>query len=183
MRSTTWSARLLLGSWLVVMWLLLWGQVTVANVGTGALVAAGVVWAFPPAPERDDPLKVRVLPALSLVGWFLWALVVSNVAVAREVVMPASRTQIRPGIVACALRTRSGRLATVIANLITLTPGTLTVEARGRPAVLFVHVLSYEDLASVRADVDDLERRVVRAFGTDEDLAHVLSTPVAQGEP
>ena len=61
---------------------------------------------------------------------------------------------------------------------ITLTPGTLTIDARGRPALLYVHVLSFTDEASAVADVEDLERRAVRAFGTAEDVARVCGTPV-----
>ena len=50
------------------------------------------------------------------------------------------------------------------------------VDARGRPALLYVHVLSFSDEASAVAAVEDLERRAVRAFGTDEDVARVCGT-------
>ena len=47
----------------------------------------------------------------------------------------------------------------LIANAITLTPGTMTVDARGRPAVLFVHVMSFSDIESTLEEMADLERR------------------------
>lgn len=158
--------RVVIAGWLVIMWLLLWGDLNLANLLTGLLLAVGLVVVFPPDDTNDDPIVVRPVQTISFLVWFSWALIITNVAVAREVLLPSSRSQIRPAVVAVELRTRSGRLATIIANAITLTPGTLTVDARGRPAVLFVHVLSFESVEATRAEVADLERRVVRAFGT-----------------
>lgn len=172
-----WVGRAVIAAWLVVMWVLLWGEVNLANVLGGLVLAVLLVVVFPPAATNDDPMIIRPLPALSFLLWFLWALIATNVAVAREVLLPASRSDIRTAVVATPLRTRSGRLATIIANAITLTPGTLTVDARGRPAVLYVHVLSFTDAPSVIEEVADLERRVVRAFGTAEEVARICTPP------
>jgi multicomponent Na+:H+ antiporter subunit E len=170
---------LVIAAWLVVMWVLLWGDITPANVLSGIVIALALVVVFPPADTNDDPIVVRPIAAVSFLVWFLWALVVTNVAVAQEVLLPSGRSKIRTGVVAVQLRTRSGRLATIVANAITLTPGTLTIDARGRPAVLFVHVLSFESVEATRGDVADLERRVVRAFGTAEEVALICGAPAA----
>lgn len=167
------AGRLGLAAWLATMWVLLWGEVTAPNVVNGLLIGFALAWLVPPSTLGDDHVTVRPVAALSFAWWFLKALVGSNVAVAKEVVAPADRSGIRPAIVGVRLRTRSGRLATVIANAITLTPGTMTVDARGRPAVLFIHVMSYEDRDAVVADVVDLERRVVAAFGSAEERAAI----------
>ncbi|HRW36375.1 MAG: Na+/H+ antiporter subunit E [Acidimicrobiales bacterium] len=159
--------------WLVVMWVLLWGDLTLPNVLSGTVIAIALVVAFPPDDTNDDPVVVRPIKALGFLLWFLWALVLTNVAVAKEVLAPASRSDIHPAVVAVPLRTTSGRLATLVANAITLTPGTLTIDARGRPAVLFVHVLSFESVEATRAEVADLERRIVEAFGTDAEVARL----------
>lgn len=169
--------RVVIASWLLVMWILLWGDLNLANVCSGALLAVGLVVVFPPDDTNDDPIVVRPLAALSFLVWFLWALIVTNVAVAKEVLLPSSRSEINPGVVACSLRTGSGRLATLVANAITLTPGTLTIDARGRPAILYVHVLAFESVEATRAEVEDLERRIVRAFGTAADVARLDPVP------
>lgn len=166
-------ARTLLVAWLTAMWVLLWGSLTPANVLSGLLCGVFLVAVFPPVESRDDPFVVRPVAAISFGLWFLWALIVTNVTVAREVVLPRSRSQIRTAVVAVPLQTRSGRLATIVANAITLTPGTLTIDARGRPATLFVHVLSFADVEATREEVADLERRVVRAFGTADEVARI----------
>ena len=175
-RSEAVVGRVVIAAWLTIMWVLLWGDLSLANVLSGLLAATGLVLVFPPGATNDEPIVVRPWPALCFLVWFLWALVVTNVSVAREVLLPTRRSQIRTAVVAVPLQTRSGRLATIIANTITLTPGTLTIDARGRPAVLFVHVLAFEDVEATRAEVADLERRAVRAFGTAEELARICGT-------
>lgn len=182
MRRETLLGRAVIAVWLLTMWVLLWGDVSLANILGGALLAVALVVVFPPAATNDDPIVVRPIATVSFLLWFLWALVVTNVSVAREVVSPTSRSQIRTAVVGVPLQTRSGRLATIIANAITLTPGTLTVDARGRPAVLYVHVLSFTDTESVVAEVADLERRVVRAFGTSAELARIVTAGAAAGD-
>ena len=173
------AGRVVIAVWLTVMWVLLWGDVSLANVVTGAAVAAALVLVFPPGATNDDPIVVRPLAATSFLVWFLGQLLITNLAVAREVLLPRSRSQIRPAVVAVRLKTNSGRLATIVANAITLTPGTLTIDARGRPALLYVHVLSFTDVESATADVEDLELRVVRAFGTAEEVARICGPDAA----
>lgn len=168
--------RAVIAAWLFVMWLLLWGDLNLANVLSGLALAVGLVVVFPPDKTNDDPIVVRPIAAISFLVWFLWALIQTNIAVAKEVVLPASRSDINPAVVACFLRTRSGRLATIVANAITLTPGTLTIDARSRPAVLYVHVLAFESIEATRAEVADLERRVIEAFGTAEELSMVAES-------
>ena len=166
--------------WLTIMWLLLWGDVNLANLLSGVVLAVGLVLVFPPGDTNDDPVVVRPVAAVWFVVWFMWALVITNVAVAREALLPGHRSQIRTAVVAVQLRTMSGRLATIIAHAITLTPGTLTIDARSRPAILFVHVLAFESVEATVAEVEDLERRVVNAFGTAEERAAICGPGPAE---
>ena len=174
--------RVVIATWLTIMWILLWGDLNLANVLSGAVLAAALVALFPPGATNDDPLVIRPLAAAHLLVWFLRALVQTNVAVAKEVLLPAGRSTIRTAVVATPLQTRSGRMATIIANAITLTPGTLTIDARGRPAVLYVHVLAFDSEEATREEVADLERRVLRAFGTAEEVARICG-PAAELPP
>ena len=89
--------------------------------------------------------------------------------VARAVISP--RGALHTGIVAVPLRGCSDAVVTLIADAITLTPGTLTIEVRRDPPVLFVHALDLRDVAQVQADIRKLEVLAVRAFGSDEALA------------
>jgi multicomponent Na+:H+ antiporter subunit E len=68
------------------------------------------------------------------------------------------------------LRTDSDFVLTVVAEMVSLVPGSLVVEARRSTHTLFLHVLDARDMGGVtrmRAQVHSLERRVVLAFGAE----------------
>jgi multicomponent Na+:H+ antiporter subunit E len=151
--------------WLVALWVVLWGQLTVANVAGGVLVALGVIAIA--GRRRPGHVVVRPLRALRFIAYFLYKLVEASVIVAYEVLTP--RHHIRTGIVAVPLRGGSDALVTLIADAISLTPGTLTLTIdRERPThpTLYVHVLHLRDVESVRRSVRRLEVLAVRAFGS-----------------
>lgn len=185
--------RALLVAWLTLVWVLLWGGLTPANLLAGVLLGMLVVALFPPAHDRGGGL--RPMAVLSFGWWFARALVVANLTVAAQVLRP--RLALQQGIVAVPLRTSSPIVTTFVANAITLTPGTLTVDVRPaefgvaehddgrepqRSPVLFVHCLVVGDPEQVRADGLALEERVVRAFGTARDREAVRG-PVPRWEP
>jgi multicomponent Na+:H+ antiporter subunit E len=149
---------------LVVVWLVLWGRVSVANLVSGSVVALVVVAIA--GVSRSGQVHVRPGAAARFVARFAVQLVVATAVVAREVV--ARRSRIRTGIVAVPLRGCSDGVATLIADTISLTPGTLTVEVRSDPLTLYVHVLHLRDVEQVRRSVRRIEVLAVRAFGSAE---------------
>jgi len=168
--------RLLTTVWLTVVWVLLWGTASVANLVTGLAVALLLTFGFPIA--RSASARVRPVAVVRLGLWFVGALVVANLRVAREVVRP--RLRLDQGLVAVPLRATSMLVTAFVANAISLTPGTLTVEALPDPDtaesadsdiahVLHVHSLTTSDPAVVRAQCLAVETLVVAAFGTAED--------------
>lgn len=160
--------KLIAGAWLVVFWLALWEDLSVGNLIGGALVA-GAVTAIARPPAREAEVRLRPVAALRFFGWFLWKLVEASAIVAWEVATPTN--VINEGIVAVPIHGRSRLLTTIVANAITLTPGTLTLEIRTDPTVLYVHVLHLRTIEEVRREVHKLEHLAVRAFGSDRDIA------------
>ncbi|HUF99198.1 MAG TPA: Na+/H+ antiporter subunit E [Ilumatobacter sp.] len=154
--------------WLTALWVMLWRSLSVANVVSGVLVAFAVL-AFARLPrmrttERDDAILISPLAMTWLAVFVLYKLVEANAVLAWEIVTPHNR--IRTGVIALPLRTESETAMMVVANLITLTPGTVTIESVGSPAVLYVHVLHLHDLERVRTDLLQIEALSVRAFGS-----------------
>lgn len=147
--------------WSVGVWAALWSQLTYANVLWGLVVGAVTVLLAPPAVRRHTVVP-RPLRVLHLAASFAWALVRASAVVAWEVVTPGSR--INQGIVAAPLRTRSPGVITLIANMISLTPGTLTLEVREQPPTLYVHVLHLRTIEQVRADIRRLEDLALSAL-------------------
>lgn len=152
---------------LVVVWLVLWSDVSVANVLTGILVGGVTCLVFSSPPP--SPAVFRPLPVIRFLLYFGVRLLQSSVVVAKTVVAP--RHRIHTGIVAVPLSGCSDAVATIIADAISLTPGTLTLEVRRDPLTLFVHALDVRDVAQVQADVRALEVLAVKAFGTPEAIA------------
>jgi multicomponent Na+:H+ antiporter subunit E len=148
---------------LIAMWIALWGRLSIANVLSGTVVALAVLAVsrgIKPRPVQH----FRIVPALRYLVTFLQQLAVANYDVARAVLQPA---RISPGIIAVPLRHTSDAVVTLVANSITLTPGTLTleIERRGDTAVLYVHTLDLRDVDAVRDDIRLLERLAIDAFG------------------
>jgi multicomponent Na+:H+ antiporter subunit E len=101
--------------------------------------------------------------ALLLCLAFFRDLVISSLQVARTVLSPGNTAQ--PRFVAVPLRrAETGLEITLVANYITLTPGTLTVDVSSDRATLLVHSLLAGDSGDeVRADIrDGIEPRVLR---------------------
>jgi len=165
--------------WLTVLWVALWADVTVGNIVGGLLVAIAVVAvARPTGVTGLERTYFRPVSALAYLAYFLWQLVKSNLVVAWEIVTPGLR--INRAIIAVPMHTSSAGVVTVVANSVTLTPGTVTIEvienvvgAGETGAVertLFVHVLHFNDVESVRRDILRLERLAIKAFGSRDEL-------------
>lgn len=151
--------RALAIGWLTVLWVVLWRDPSPANLLSG-LALAGLVSVLVPTDSRH---RVRPLPLLRFVAFFLRELVAANFVLAREVVTPANR--IHTGIIAVPLPGFSDLVVTIVANATSLTPGTLTLEvARDPEPVLYIHVLHLHDHETARSDVLDLAARVAAAF-------------------
>ncbi|MCB9374150.1 MAG: Na+/H+ antiporter subunit E [Microthrixaceae bacterium] len=154
---------------LVVIWVALWGDPSPANLLSGLALAVAIVVLFDT--WRSAPVVVRPLRAAHFAVHFAFKLVEASLVVARTVVSP--RDRVHTGIVEVPLRGCSDALVTLIADAVSLTPGTLTLEVRRDPQALFVHALDLRDVEQVEADVRRLEVLAIRAFGSEEALAGV----------
>lgn len=150
------------GAGIVVVWVLLFGEATPANVLGGLVVATAVMVLFP---RRGLPARHRLAPwgCVLLLADLAVQLVVSSCRVALAVLRPTPE-RVRTQVVRVALSTDSELVGTVVADLITLTPGTLTLDVRHDPDRLIVHALGDDTPADIRASVHALEGRVLRAI-------------------
>ncbi len=152
-----------LGAVSLVVWLLLWGDVSRGNVLSGVLVAVLLMIVFP----NNGPLWPRhffhPVHALRFVGHFLKNLMVSNLVLSREIV--SRRSRIRTGVVVVPMPDCTPAMLTFIANVIALTPGVIAVDTAQEQPEISVHVLLLDDPADTRADIDKLRYLAVRAFG------------------
>lgn len=146
---------------LMVVWIALWGELSVANVASGLLALALLAVVTPGA--RRAGHRVHPLGLLRFAGRLLVDLVTSTWAIVLAVVRPTP-DRVAAEVMTVPLRTRSTLVATIVANSISLTPGTLTVACDESDFVLHVHVLGRRDRDDFVASVAALEDRVVAAF-------------------
>lgn len=126
---------------LVVFWVLLAGSLAPETIAVGVVVSAAIAWFF--RNGLSYLAGYRMTPAsfgatVGFVGYFLAELVKANFEMARLVLSPA--LPIDPAIVKARTRLANPVARLLLANAITLTPGTLTVEIEGD--WLFIHWVS-----------------------------------------
>lgn len=109
-------------------------------------------------PSTPRPLR-QLLLWLRFFGFGFVEIVKSSVAVARAVLAP--QLSIRPGIVAIPLDLKSDEGITTLANLITLTPGTVSLDVSSDRKTLYIHAFEVGDAEALRRDTKAVfERRV-----------------------
>ncbi|MEP3437418.1 MAG: Na+/H+ antiporter subunit E [Hoeflea sp.] len=105
----------------------------------------------------------RARRVISLLLLFVYELVLSAWKVAVVVLSP--RMDLKPGILAYPLRVDRDFEITILANLITLTPGTLSVDVSEDRRTLYVHALDASDPDATRRDIaEGFERKIMEAF-------------------
>jgi multicomponent Na+:H+ antiporter subunit E len=164
--------------WLVLVWILLWGTWSWANLLSGIVVALFVTLLLP-LPPVTEHARFRPLRVLWFMLTFLRDLAVSSVEVAWAAARPGG--PIRSAIVVVDLRTDSDLLITLITETLNLTPGSLVLDIDRENRRILLHVLPVRTEADVdqrRADVQRVEESVVRAFGSSQEIAG-LAEPFA----
>jgi multicomponent Na+:H+ antiporter subunit E len=178
-----WRDQVVTVVWLVLVWNLLWGEFSWDNVIGGGLLALAILLFFP-LPRVTFEGRIRPLAVLWFAARFAGELVTASAQVAWLALRPGDPP--RSAIVAVPLRVRSDLNLTLIAEALSLVPGTLIVEAVRDSGTLYVHVLDVRDpahLARARRDVLALEERIVRATGSAAELRLLTSSPESPSAP
>ena len=163
--------------WLVVVWMLLWGTWSWANLISGLLVGLAVVTLMP-LPHVVGGSRVRPLPLLVFLGHFVTDLVVSGAEVAWQALRPGGVRS--TAIVQVQLRADSDLLLTMVAEVTSLVPGSLVLDLDREQRVITLHLLPVRDLEDVerkKVHVLVVEERLVRAFGSAADATALDGDP------
>lgn len=153
---------LLLNVLLALAWVALTGQYTAINLLAGLVL--GYVLLIPAQYRQEGTTYFRKAPlVIKFVFYFIWELIVANVRVLISVLGPLRN--LRPAIVAVPLDIKSDAEITMLANMITLTPGTLSLDVSADRSVLFVHAISVDDVEQFKRETKEgFERAVQEVF-------------------
>jgi multicomponent Na+:H+ antiporter subunit E len=121
---------------LTLAWVALYGDFTPANFILGFTLSFGVMWVISRG-SQDQRYFTRVPRIISFLVFFIYELIKANLQVAWEVITPTHH--MTPGIIKVPLDAESDLEITLLANVITLTPGTLSLSVSADRKHLFVH--------------------------------------------
>lgn len=145
-------------------WAAITGNFSGLNLLFGAAIGALAVLLLRSAFAPPRALR-KLRRIISLAVLFLYELMVSAIRVAVIVVTPDLKSALRPAIVAVPLTVKSDAEITLLANLITLTPGTLSVDVSDDRSLLYVHVLTLSTREALIADIaSGFETKVKEVF-------------------
>lgn len=153
---------LLLNVLLALVWVALSGEFNSANFLAGFLLGYFTLWLVQRAVGPSRYFS-KVLGVVTFVAFFLWELILASLRVALDVMTVGHR--MRPGVIAVPLEANSDAEITLLANLITLTPGSLSLDVSTDRSVLYVHEMYIEDVEQVRRRLKaGFERRVLQVL-------------------
>lgn len=154
--------KLSLNITLAVVWMFLSGSFGIFALIEGLAVGFGVIFLLERVIGASNYTK-KLFKGLNLLFFFLWELIVSNYNVAKELLTPHFLSE--PAIVAVPLSLKGDFEITLLANLITLTPGTLSIDVSPDRKFLYVHLMYGGDPDKAIADIKSgFERRIMEVF-------------------
>lgn len=149
-------------SWNVVLalvWVILSGSFSGPNLLLGFLLAYGALAVL----QRELPAirgyHKKVPQFVAFVLFFAKELVKANLKVAFDVLTPP--WHMKPGVIAVPLSAETDLEVTMVANFISLTPGTLSLDVSDDRRVLYIHAMFLQDEAQLRHDLVEFERRIL----------------------
>jgi multicomponent Na+:H+ antiporter subunit E len=153
------KTRFLSNLLLSFIWIALTGNFTMESFIFGFLLSYILMWLITTS-RRDDKYFTRGPKIIAFFFFFIYELVKANLQVAYDVMTP--RYYMKPGIIRIPLSAKTDLEITLLANLITLTPGTLSLDVSDDKKVLYVHSMYVSDKDSFIASIKNgFERRLL----------------------
>jgi multicomponent Na+:H+ antiporter subunit E len=154
--------------WLMLVWILLWGTVSAANIISGLAIAL-IITLLLPLPLVPIEGRVHPLSLMRLIGLVAWYLVVSSAQLAWLAIKPGPPPL--SAVLRAHLDIKSDLVLALAVNIINLTPGTIVLEIDQVRRMIYVHVI---DVGSDRAvnrfyrQITQIERLLVASFEREE---------------
>lgn len=145
---------------LALIWSGLLGGISMENLVSGFLVSYFLLYFVTRGQEGHDSYFGKVPRLFGFVVYYLWELFKSNAIIAYDVLTPTHH--MKPGVIGIPIDAKTDLEITVLANLITMTPGTLSLDVSPDRRTLYVHAMYIKDPDQLRSEIkDQLERRVL----------------------
>lgn len=155
---------------LVLLWVLLWGNFSWLNLltGLGFALLVSIVFYLPAV-----QLSGRLHPLHTLTFFVRLVGDITRASVSVAVLALRPRMNTSNAVLAIDLRSRSDLILTWTAVATSIIPGSIVIDIDREQSTMYLHVLNLRsagDIERFRRSVLDTERRIIRAFGSKEDL-------------
>ena len=149
---------------LAFVWASITGNFSVLNLALGASISVVALWIVREHVATPNYFK-KIGRLLSLAILFFIELALSSLRVAMLVMSPDLKSKLKPGIIAFPLTVKTDVEITLLANLITLTPGTLSIDVSDDRKVLYVHAIAVPSKRALIRDIaSGFEAKILKVF-------------------
>ncbi|WP_411741330.1 MULTISPECIES: Na+/H+ antiporter subunit E [unclassified Rhodococcus (in: high G+C Gram-positive bacteria)] len=156
-------------AWLTAIWVLLWGNVSAANI-LGGIAVGLLIMVLLPLPRVPVEGRIHVFSLVKLAVVFLYYAMESSFSVAWLAIRPKAPPV--TGVLRCRIAIKSDLVLTLFVDAMNLVPGTMVLEIDRTRRLLYVHVLDMGTQKAVDgfyAYVRNLEKLFIAAFERDSD--------------
>ncbi len=149
---------------LAFVWASVTGDFSVLNLMLGAGISVVALWVIREHVTTPNYFK-KLVRMTALAVLFFYELSISALRVGLLVLSPDLKSRLKPGIVAFPLSVKTDVEITLLANLITLTPGTLSVDVSADRKILYVHAIAVPSKQALIKDIaSGFEARILEVF-------------------
>lgn len=180
-REHRWAVEIPLILWLMLVWAVLWGELTAKNLLVGLVLALLVTRALALPPVQLSS-RFNAVHAMTLALTFLWQVTRASFEVMWTVIAHGPRAS--SAVTAVQLRSHSDLILTATGSTTGLIPGSVLLEVDRPNAILYFHVLDVhddEDIEHFRESVRNTEAAWLRMMGSPEDYAALRREDAAKG--
>ncbi|MBB3330182.1 multicomponent Na+:H+ antiporter subunit E [Halomonas campaniensis] len=147
---------------LALAWVVLSGDFTGLNLTVGLVFGYITLVLIEPQVEALQGYPARIPRILGFLGFFIKELLMANLKVGFDILTPP--WHMKPGVIAMPLDARTELEITMVANLISLTPGTLSLDVSDDRKVLYIHAMFLDDEEELRRNLKEMEYRALELF-------------------
>tara|TARA_R110002020_G_scaffold360535_3_gene573314 strand:- start:576 stop:1049 length:474 start_codon:yes stop_codon:yes gene_type:complete len=143
-------------------WVLLSGDFSGLNLLVGLIFAYITLVLLEPQIDALKGYPARIPRLIGFIAFFVKELIQANLRVAFDIVTPP--WHMKPGVIALPLSACTEMEITMVANLISLTPGTLSLDVSDDRKVLYIHAMFLDNEEELRRNLKEMEHRALELF-------------------
>ncbi len=141
---------LLLNTLLAISWMFLTGNLEFENFVEGFIIGLLILWVSKYAASSGAYLR-KIPKIIEFIFYFIFELIVANIKVTVDILTP--RHRMKPSIIAVPLTVDTNFEIALLANIITLTPGTLSLDVSTDNKIIYIHSMYVDNPEEFREEI------------------------------